>query len=191
MINMARWNIARTQNSRKVEVGPGVVPNERDHGTARRRKSKKGWMEHWRGQPGEGETGRYRMPDSGGEEKWGLGNAGRWKREYGLYRFKKIDRISLESSSSGRRDKGATKARYLSEMGYNQENYHILEADLRNQHPTRDVQPGKMSYFGMKYEIVAPLVGPNGEMRLVRSVWMIRKNDIFARLITLIPEKKL
>jgi hypothetical protein len=76
-------------------------------------------------------------------------------------------------------------------MGYNQENYHILEADLRNQHPTRDVQPGKMSYFGMKYEIVAPLVGPNGEMRLVRSVWMIRKNDIFARLITLIPEKKL
>ena len=29
---------------------------------------------------------------------------------------------------------GAAKAQYLSEMGYNQENYHILEVDLRNQH---------------------------------------------------------
>jgi len=86
---------------------------------------------------------------------------------------------------------GATKAQYLNEMGYNQENYHILEADLRTQHLTRDAQPGKESNYGMKYEIVAHLVGPNGEKRLIKSVWMIRKNDTFARLITLIPEKKL
>lgn len=86
---------------------------------------------------------------------------------------------------------GATKAQYLSEMGYNQENYHILEVDLRNQHLLCDVQPGKVSIYGVKYEIVAPLVGPNGKRRLIRSVWMIRKNDTFARLITLIPEKKL
>lgn len=86
---------------------------------------------------------------------------------------------------------GATKAQYLSEMGYNQENYHILESDLRNQHLNRDVQSGKVSNYGVKYEIIAPLIGPNGEKRLVRSVWMIRKNDTFARLITLIPEKKL
>ncbi len=86
---------------------------------------------------------------------------------------------------------GATKAQYLSEMGYNQENYHILEVDLRNQHLICDVQPGKVSIFGVKYEIVAPLVGPNGKKRLIRSVWMIRKSETFARLITLIPEKKL
>ena len=85
---------------------------------------------------------------------------------------------------------GATKAQYLSEMGYNQENYHILEVDLRNQHLTCDVQPGKESIFGVKYEILAPLVGPNGKKRLIRSVWMIRKSDSFASLITLIPEKK-
>ena len=86
---------------------------------------------------------------------------------------------------------GATKAQYLSEMGYNQENYHILEVDLHNQHLPCDVQPGKVSIYGVKYAIVAPLVGPNGKRRLIRSVWMIRKNDTFARLITLIPEKKL
>jgi len=86
---------------------------------------------------------------------------------------------------------GATKAQYLSEMGYNQENYHILEVDLRNQHLTRDVQPGNESIYGVKYEIVAPLFGPNGKKRLIRSVWMIRKGETYARLITLIPEKKL
>jgi filamentous hemagglutinin len=86
---------------------------------------------------------------------------------------------------------GATKAQYLSEMGYNQENYHILEVDLRNQHLTCDVQPGQVSIYGEKFEIVAPLVGPNGKKRTIRSVWMIRKSDTFARLITLIPEKKL
>ena len=86
---------------------------------------------------------------------------------------------------------GATKAGYLSELGYNQENYHILEFDLRNQHLTHDAQPGKVSIYGAKFEIVAPLIGPNGKLRLIRSVWMIRKYDTVARLITLIPEKKL
>ena len=86
---------------------------------------------------------------------------------------------------------GATKAQYLSEMGYTQDNFHILEVDLRNQHLTCDEQPGKVSNYGVKYEIVAPLVGPNGKKRLIRSVWMIRKKEAFARLFTLIPEKKL
>ena len=86
---------------------------------------------------------------------------------------------------------GATNAQYLSEMGYNQENYHILEVDLRNQHLICDEQPGKVSIYGKKYEIVAPLIGPNGKKRGIRSVWMIRKGDTIARLITLIPEKEL
>jgi hypothetical protein len=66
-----------------------------------------------------------------------------------------------------------------------------LENDLRDQHLTCDVIAGRNSIYGMKYEIVAPLVGPNGKERLVRSIWMIRKGDTVARLITLIPEKKL
>ena len=86
---------------------------------------------------------------------------------------------------------GATKARYLSQIGYNQENFQILETDLRDQHLTCDAKAGRKSIYGMKYDIVAPLVGPNGKERLVRSIWMIRKGDTVARLITLIPEKKL
>ncbi len=40
---------------------------------------------------------------------------------------------------------GATKAQYLAEMGYNQENSHILDIDLRNQHLTHNAQLGKVS----------------------------------------------
>jgi filamentous hemagglutinin len=86
---------------------------------------------------------------------------------------------------------GATKARYLSEIGYNQENFQVLEDDLRDQHLTCNVIPGKTSIYGVKYEIIAPIVGPNGQKRLIRSIWMIRKGDTIARLITLIPEKEL
>lgn len=44
--------------------------------------------------------------------------------------------------------------------------------------------------YGEKYEIVAPLVGPNGNTRWLRSIWMVRKGEPVARFITLIPEKQ-
>ena len=81
-------------------------------------------------------------------------------------------------------------ARFLEEMGYNQQNWQILEADLRAQHLSQEARPGKKSRYGEKYEIVAPLVGPNGNERWLRSSWMIRNGETVARLITLIPEKQ-
>ena len=85
---------------------------------------------------------------------------------------------------------GASKAKFLAEIGYNQRNHHILEMDLRNQHLSLETLPGKLSIFGTKYEIVAPLVGPNGKKRWVRSIWMIRRGEETANFITLVPEKK-
>lgn len=85
---------------------------------------------------------------------------------------------------------GATKAQFLGEIRYNQKNFHILEIDLRNQHLMHEAQHGKVSVYGTKYGIAAPLVGPNGKQRLIRSVGIIRKNDTSARLVTLISEKK-
>jgi len=51
------------------------------------------------------------------------------------------------------------------------------------------VKPGRPSRYGRKYEICAPLRGPNGQQRWLRTVWMIRHGETSARLITLIPEK--
>lgn len=86
---------------------------------------------------------------------------------------------------------GESKARFLEEIGYNQQNWQILEADLRAQHLSQEARPGKQSRYGEKYEIVAPLVGPNGQRHWLRSIWMIRNGESVARFITLIPEKQL
>lgn len=85
---------------------------------------------------------------------------------------------------------GESKARFLQSMGYEQHKWKALEHDLRTQHLTHDVVPGPPSGYGHKYEIRAPLVGPNGTMRWCRSIWMIRHHETIARFITLIPEKK-
>ena len=85
---------------------------------------------------------------------------------------------------------GEAKARFLAEIGYNQKNWQTLEADLRAQHLSQEARPGKKSGYGEKYEIVAPLVGPNGQTRWLRSIWMIRNGESVARFITLIPEKQ-
>lgn len=85
---------------------------------------------------------------------------------------------------------GASKARYLLAMGYDQHNWKTLEQDLRMQHLSQDVETGQQSVYGHKYEIRAPVVGPNGNRRWLRSVWMIRQGETVARLITLIPEKQ-
>ena len=85
---------------------------------------------------------------------------------------------------------GESKARFLEEIGYNRKNWQILEADLRAQHLSQEARPGKKSRYGEKYEIVAPLVGPNGKKRWLRSIWMIRNGERAARFITLIPEKQ-
>jgi len=85
---------------------------------------------------------------------------------------------------------GKSKTRFLNEMGYEQNNWQVLEADLRAQHLPFDVIPGQKSIFGNKYEIVAPLIGPNGQKRWIRSIWIIRRRESFARFVTLIPEPK-
>lgn len=85
---------------------------------------------------------------------------------------------------------GESKARFLGAIGYQQSNWQVLERDLRQQHLAHEALPGKTSIYGSKYEILAPLIGPNGRTRWIRSIWIIRRNESVARFITLIPEKQ-
>ena len=85
---------------------------------------------------------------------------------------------------------GEPKARYLMQIGYKQAQWQMLERDLREQHLSLEVLPGKQSIYGVKYEIVAPLTGPNAHQRWIRSIWMIRKGESVARFVTLIPEER-
>ncbi len=79
---------------------------------------------------------------------------------------------------------------FLKEIGYDRSNWEIFEYDLREQHLTLEAIPGKSSPFGEKFEITAPIIGPNGEERMIKTIWMIKYNETVARFITLIPEKK-
>lgn len=89
-----------------------------------------------------------------------------------------------------RHDEGSSKAWFLKEIGYDQLNWEVLEIDLREQHLSREATPRKASPYGEKYEIVAPIKGPIGKPRTIKTIWMIKRGETVARFITLIPEKK-
>lgn len=86
---------------------------------------------------------------------------------------------------------GRGKAEYLGRLGYSQEACGQLDADLREQVLTLDAQPGRLSPYGQKYEILGPLTGPNGSTGWVRTIWIILTGDTAPRLVTLIPAEKL
>lgn len=83
---------------------------------------------------------------------------------------------------------GRAKAQYLARLGYSEANAPRLEADLREQHLSREAQPGRPSLYGLKYEILGPLTGPNGVSAWVRTIWIVRTGEDRPRLVTLIPE---
>jgi hypothetical protein len=84
--------------------------------------------------------------------------------------------------------RGASKARLLIMMGYSATDWHQLEADLRVQHLTADIELETDTEYGVRYEVIAPLVGPNGRSIVFRSVWQIDRGTEFPRFITLYPD---
>jgi hypothetical protein len=84
--------------------------------------------------------------------------------------------------------RGGSKARLLISLGYSSAEWKRLEADLRIQHLTADVECQTASEYGDRYEIVAPIVGPNGGVVIFRSIWQIDSGTDYPRLITMYPE---
>jgi hypothetical protein len=69
--------------------------------------------------------------------------------------------------------RGASKARLLIAMGYRPDDWQRLETDIRAQHLAIEVDRVANSAYGTRYEIVAPLVGPEGRSVTFRSIWQI------------------
>jgi hypothetical protein len=85
---------------------------------------------------------------------------------------------------------GRSKATYLALAGYSREDWSRLERDLRNQHLLLEARPGGITPWGRKYEILGPLIGPNGRTLWIRTFWIVRNDESAARLITLIPARE-
>ncbi|MEK7277723.1 MAG: DUF6883 domain-containing protein [Chloroflexota bacterium] len=82
---------------------------------------------------------------------------------------------------------GRHKAAFFAQMGYTADDWQRLERDIRAQHLSQQAEPGKGSPFGRKYIITAPLQGPVGAPRYVTTVWIIRPDNDYAELVTIMP----
>jgi hypothetical protein len=91
---------------------------------------------------------------------------------------------------SQRHPDGRSKAEYLGRLGYSQDAFERLEMDLREQILSLDAQPGRLSRYGQKCEILGALTGPNGHTAWVRTIWIILTGETAPRLVTLIPAVK-
>jgi hypothetical protein len=84
--------------------------------------------------------------------------------------------------------RGGSKARVLLSLGYSVALWENLDADLRAQHLAADVECQKGSDYGDRFEVVAPITGPNGRSIWFRSIWQIDTATDYPRLITIYPE---
>lgn len=85
---------------------------------------------------------------------------------------------------------GQGKARYLARLGYTRERWEQLARDLRQQILPLEARPTRRSPWGMKYEILGVLRGPNGRAAAIRSIWIVLHGDTRPRLVTLIPQEE-
>lgn len=84
--------------------------------------------------------------------------------------------------------RGGSKGRLLHSLGYDVQSWQRLADDLRQQHLTADVIEQRDTFWGKRYDIVAPLTGPTGDTVMFRSIWQIDLGSDRPRLITMYPE---
>jgi hypothetical protein len=82
---------------------------------------------------------------------------------------------------------GRAKARYLALLGYTREHREQLARDLRQQILPLEARPAGESRWGVKYEILGLLRGPNGRAAGIQTIWIVLRGDARPRLVTLVP----
>lgn len=84
--------------------------------------------------------------------------------------------------------RGNTKARLLLSLGYQRENWSLLEQDLRERHLSQEYAECTSNPFGVRYRIVAPIATPSGRTVSFCSIWQIDSGTDAPRFITMYPE---
>lgn len=81
------------------------------------------------------------------------------------------------------------KSQWMSQAGYNLENWNTLEKDLRLQLLPLDATPTESTKYGQMYEIIGNLTGPNRKTLRVCTIWMTETATGITKLITMYPDK--
>jgi hypothetical protein len=84
--------------------------------------------------------------------------------------------------------RGGSKAKLFHSLGYDVQDWQQLADDVRQQHLAAEVVEERDTFWGRRYEVVAPLTGPTGDTVLFRSIWQIDLGSDRPRLITMYPE---
>ena len=81
------------------------------------------------------------------------------------------------------------KSEFLKRAGYTLDNWQQSEQDIRQQIVSQEAVPIEQTRYGEYFEIRASLVGPNGVVLGLRTVWMREFKSGITKFITLYPDK--
>lgn len=86
---------------------------------------------------------------------------------------------------------GRFKTAFFANLGYTNDNWRALEADLRELAVSGDAEPGRESPYGRKYEVRGTLKGPAGKLAEVVTVWIILPGEDAPQFVTAFPGGKI
>ena len=86
--------------------------------------------------------------------------------------------------------KGGPKAKFFLGHGYSLANWEMLKRDLLWHAMEYEVDHTVLTSHGLKYIIDGRLKLPSGQMHLLRTVWIIRTDEDFPRLVIAHPEEE-
>jgi hypothetical protein len=82
---------------------------------------------------------------------------------------------------------GRFKAAFFASLGYTQDNWKQLEADLRRAHLAKDAVLRQETSYGRKYEICGRIKGPRQKAKEIVSIWIVLANEEIPRFVTAYP----
>jgi hypothetical protein len=82
------------------------------------------------------------------------------------------------------------KSQFLGIAGYTLAAWEVLARDLHNLARTHEISDMAISPYGIKWEVQGALVGPNGQVLRVITVWITLEASGETRFVTLFPARE-
>jgi hypothetical protein len=81
--------------------------------------------------------------------------------------------------------KGTHKARvFRAALGFDQSNWELLRDSILEELPYHEATLGHEDEYGIRYNVVLPITGPNGRTAEVMTAWIVRPVADHAELVT-------
>ena len=81
---------------------------------------------------------------------------------------------------------GSAKARFFAQLGFDQQNWAILQGELVR-FAEQEARLGAATRFGQKYVVPGTIQGPSGRSAQLIVVWIVLNGEDFPRFVTAYP----